>query len=38
MIGNERSYVVYFVNRLYDYENPDEGEETMECPSDSDER
>ncbi len=24
VIGDERAYLVYFVNRLYDYENPDE--------------
>jgi dTDP-4-dehydrorhamnose 3,5-epimerase len=24
VVGNERAYLVYFVNRLYDYENPDE--------------
>jgi dTDP-4-dehydrorhamnose 3,5-epimerase len=24
VVGEERAYLVYFVNRLYDYENPDE--------------
>jgi dTDP-4-dehydrorhamnose 3,5-epimerase len=24
VVGNERAYLVYFVNRQYDYENPDE--------------
>jgi dTDP-4-dehydrorhamnose 3,5-epimerase len=24
VVGDERAYLVYFVNRLYDYENPDE--------------
>ena len=24
VIGNEKAYLVYFVNRLYDYESPDE--------------
>ena len=26
--GDERAYLVYFVNRLYDYENPDEERRT----------
>ena len=25
VIGNKQAYLTYFVNRLYDYENPDEG-------------
>ena len=24
VVGDERAYLVYFVNQLYDYENPDE--------------
>jgi dTDP-4-dehydrorhamnose 3,5-epimerase len=24
VVGDERAYLVYFVNRLYEYENPDE--------------
>ena len=32
-IGNNRSYLVYFVNRLYDYNNPDEERRPWDDPS-----
>lgn len=33
VIGDERAYLVYFVNRLYDYENPDEERRPWNDPS-----
>jgi dTDP-4-dehydrorhamnose 3,5-epimerase len=33
VVGNERAYLVYFVNRLYDYEDPDEERRTWNDPT-----
>ena len=33
VVGDERAYLVYFVNRLYDYENPDEERRSWKDPS-----
>jgi len=33
VVGNERAYLVYFVNRLYDYEKPDEERRAWDDPT-----
>jgi len=33
VVGDERAYLVYFVNRLYDYENPDEERRAWNDPT-----
>ena len=33
VVGDERAYLVYFVNRLYDYENPDEERRVWNDPT-----
>ena len=33
VVGDERAYLVYFVNRLYDYEDPDEERRSWNDPS-----
>jgi dTDP-4-dehydrorhamnose 3,5-epimerase len=33
VVGEERAYLVYFVNRLYDYENPDEERRPWDDPT-----
>ena len=33
VVGDDRTYLVYFVNRLYDYENPDEERRAWNDPT-----